>query len=115
MIEQAHQQYPELSVERLCELFSGSRSWYDERSGQPESDAEDIALRDQIEWIILECCGYGYRRVTHVLKRQGWKINHKRVLRFMRRGVVAMPLEEGLCGHDDQLATWLCGLSKSAG
>jgi putative transposase len=84
MIEQAHQQHPDLSVERLCELFSVSRSWYYERSRQPESDAQEIALRDQIERIILEFSGYGYRRVTHALKRQGWEVNHKRVLRIMR-------------------------------
>ena len=84
MIEQAHQQHPDLTVERLCDLFSVSRSWYYERGGQPESDAEEIALRDQIERIILEFSGYGYRRVTHALKRQGWQVNHKRVLRIMR-------------------------------
>lgn len=84
MIEQAHQQHPELSIERLCELFSVSRSWYYEHSKQPESEAEDIALRDQIERIILGFSGYGYRRVTHALKREGWTVNHKRVLRIMR-------------------------------
>ena len=84
MIDQAHQQHPELSVERLCELFSVSRSWYYERSSQSENDAEEIALRDEIERIILEFAGYGYRRVTHTLKRAGWQVNHKRVLRIMR-------------------------------
>lgn len=84
MIEQAHQQHPDLSVERLCDLFSVSRSWYYEQASQSESDAEEIALRDQIERIILEFSGYGYRRVTHALKRQGWTVNHKRVLRIMR-------------------------------
>ena len=84
MIDQAHQQHPELSVERLCELFSVSRSWYYEHSSQPENDAEEIALRDEIERIILEFAGYGYRRVTHALKRAGWQVNHKRVLRIMR-------------------------------
>jgi putative transposase len=84
MIEQAHQQHPELSIERLCELFGVSRSWYYERSSQPDSEAEKIALRDEIERILLEFAGYGYRRVTHALKRQGWEVNHKRVLRIMR-------------------------------
>src|SRR5258706_11429741 len=84
MIEQAHRQDPELSVQRLCELFSVSCSWYYERSSQPESDREEIALRDEIERIILEFSGYGYRRVTYALKRQGWNVNHKRVLRIMR-------------------------------
>jgi transposase len=84
MIEQAHQQHPELSIEHLCDLFDVSRSWYYERSGQPDSNAEEITLRDEIERIILEFSGYGYRRVTHALKRQGWDVNHKRVLRIMR-------------------------------
>jgi putative transposase len=43
-----------------------------------------VELRDAIEWIILEFAGYGYRRVTHALKRAGWIVNHKRVLRIMR-------------------------------
>lgn len=68
----------------MCELFSVSRSWYYEHCSQPESDAEEIALRDEIERIILEFSGYGYRRVTHALKRAGWNVNHKRVLRIMR-------------------------------
>lgn len=84
MIEQAHQQYPELSIEGLCELFSVSRSWYYECGSQPESDTEEIALRDEIERIILAFPGYGYRRVTHALQREGWQVNHKRVLRIMR-------------------------------
>lgn len=71
MIEQAHQQYPELSIEGLCELFSVSRSWYYECGSQPESDTEEIALRDEIERIILAFPGYGYRRVTHALQREG--------------------------------------------
>lgn len=84
MIAQAHQQHVELPIEGLCELFSVSRSWYYERSRKRESDAEEIALRDQIERIILEFSGYGYRRVTHALARLGWNVNHKRVLRIMR-------------------------------
>jgi len=84
MIEQAHRQYPELSIERLCELCSVSRSWYYERTSRPESTEEETALRDQIERIILEFPGYGYRRVTHALAREGMAVNHKRVLRIMR-------------------------------
>ena len=94
MIEQAHQPHPELSVERLCELFSVSRSWYYQGGGKRESAAEEIALRDQIERITLEFSGYGYRRVTHTLKRQGWNVNHKRGLRIMRQ------------------ESWLCHLKK---
>ena len=84
MIEQAHHEHPELAIERLCELCSVSRSWYYERASRPESTEEETALRDQIERIILEFSGYGYRRVTHALARGGMAVNHKRVLRIMR-------------------------------
>lgn len=84
MITLAHQEHPELSIEQLCELLAVSRSWYYERGSQADADPEDIALRDEIERIILEFAGYGYRRVTHELARRGWQINHKRVLRIMR-------------------------------
>ncbi len=83
MIDQAHHEHPELSIERLCELCSVSRSWYYERTSRPESTEEETALRDQIERIILEFPGYGYRRVTHALAREGMRVNHKRVLRIM--------------------------------
>lgn len=84
MIELAHHEHPELSIERLCELFAVSRSWYYERSSRPESTQEETALRDQIERLILEFPGYGYRRVTHALAREGVVVNHKRVLRIMQ-------------------------------
>jgi putative transposase len=84
MMTQAHQAHPDLTLQRLCELFGLSRSWYYEQLDQPEEETEAIALRDQIEHIILEFPGYGYRRVTHALARQGLSVNHKRVLRIMR-------------------------------
>ena len=44
----------------------------------------DFKLVKEIERIILRFPGYGYRRVTKHLHRQGIKVNHKRVLRLMR-------------------------------
>ncbi len=84
MITLAHQEHPDLSIVHLCELLGVSRSWYYEQITQPDQDMQDIALRDQIEHIILEFAGCGYRRVTHALARQGWIVNHKRVLRIMQ-------------------------------
>jgi putative transposase len=83
MITLAHQDHPELSIVQLCDLHGLSRSWYYEQLHQAEQDEQDIALRDQIEHSILEFSGYGYRRVTHALARQGRIVNHKRVLRIM--------------------------------
>ncbi len=84
MIKKVHGDHPELSTEQLCHLFEVSRSWYYEHRGHPENDEEETALRDRIEEIILEFPGYGYRRVTHALHREGKQINHKRVLQIMR-------------------------------
>lgn len=84
MITLAHQEHPEISIEHLCELLEVNRSWYYEHSSQADPDPQDIALRDEIERIILDFSGYGYRRVTHELARRGWHVNHKRGLRIMR-------------------------------
>lgn len=75
--------YPALSARRLCAALGLSRSWWYAREQRPP-DAEAVALRDAIERIVLACPGYGYRRVTHELRRHGWPVNHKRVLRIMR-------------------------------
>jgi len=85
MIEEARAEYPEVPLKDLCELFSVSRSWYYERPTPEERTHRDLELRDAIERIVLEFPGYGYRRVTAALKRQGWSVNHKRVLRVMRQ------------------------------
>jgi putative transposase len=79
-------EHPEVALSDLCELFEVSRSWYYEKVTKAERQPrEDVALRDAIEHIVLEFPGYGYRRVTEALKRQGWYINHKKVLRMMRK------------------------------
>jgi len=85
VIGQVREEHPEMSVERLCELMGVSRSWYYERPTPEERVHRDVELRDAIERIVLEFPGYGYRRVTKELHRRGWTVNHKRVLRVMRR------------------------------
>ncbi len=85
MIEQVREEHPEISIERLCELMGVSRSWYYERPSAEKKARKDVALQDAMERIVLEFPGYGYRRVTKALQRQGWTINHKRVLRVMRQ------------------------------
>ncbi len=45
----------------------------------------ETAIRDAIQRIALEMPFYGYRRITAELKRRGHTINHKAVLRLMRK------------------------------
>lgn len=85
MVVQARQDCPELSVRRLCALLDVGRSWYYDRSERPNQAERDTALRAAVERVVLEFPGYGYRRVTKALQRDGWTINHKRVLRVMRQ------------------------------
>jgi putative transposase len=63
-----------------------SRSTYYYRSRQKslEGKKEEADLRDRIEQIVVEFIRYGYRRVTYQLRREGWKVNRKRVARLMR-------------------------------
>ncbi len=50
-----------------------------------EEQLKEADLRDRIEGIVVEYPRYGYRRVTHELKRKGWAVNHKRVARIMKK------------------------------
>ncbi len=84
MIERVREEHPGVSIEGLCELMGVSRSWYYARPPATEKAKKDVELRDAIERIVLEFAGYGYRRVTVALRREGWTVNHKRVLRIMR-------------------------------
>jgi putative transposase len=71
------------SVRELCRILGVNRSWF-YRAGGPEPTAVDAGLRAAIEALVLAFPGYGYRRVTRALQRDGWVVNHKRVLRVMR-------------------------------
>jgi putative transposase len=82
MITAMQQGYPALSIRSLCRLTAVSRSWFYDRDETPSE--QEVALRATIEDITLAFPGYGYRRVTHALARDGWTVNHKRVLRIMQ-------------------------------
>jgi transposase InsO family protein len=61
-----------------------SSFYYKPRAKSPDQMRVEADLKDRIETICLEFPRYGYRRVTHQLKHEGWQINHKKVLRLMR-------------------------------
>jgi transposase InsO family protein len=97
MILACHKERPQIPLDWLCSTLGVSRSWlyaqaFDSIQGfaaseagfQETVDPEEVALRHRIEQIVLKFSGYGYRRVTRQLQREGWNVNHKRVLRIMR-------------------------------
>ncbi len=67
-----------------------SRSSYYYKPVEPKSQDRDLYLR--IEELVEEFSGYGYRRITAQLHREGFQVNHKKVLRIMReRGFLCRP------------------------
>ena len=64
------------------------RSFYHQR----KEKSPDKVLETRIGDICLEFSGYGYRRVTWQLQREGWIVNHKKVARIMReKGLQCRP------------------------
>jgi len=45
---------------------------------------DDSALKAAIEGVVADWPTYGYRRVTAQLRREGWRVNRKRICRLMR-------------------------------
>jgi putative transposase len=74
-----------LTVARMAELGGVSRaSFYRFGEGRAEQADDDMDLRDAIQRIALHWPSYGRPRITAELRRQGWKVNPKRVYRLMR-------------------------------
>jgi transposase InsO family protein len=94
MIATAQDDYPQLSLRQLCVLLDVNRAWYYARQQEDRAaQAEATRLRDAIERLTLAFPGYGYRRVTVALQRDGWAVNHKRVLRIMREEALLCQLK----------------------
>jgi putative transposase len=75
-----------ISVEQLCRLAQVSRGAFYRRWHESAPRVEETALRDRLQRLCLkkENRHYGYRRITALLRRDDWCVNHKRVLRLMR-------------------------------
>lgn len=71
-----------LPLTSLCALLDVARATHYRQTTEP--DECEMQLRDAIQRIALQWATYGYRRITAELRRQGFAVNHKRVLRLMR-------------------------------
>ena len=69
----------------MCSLVGESRSGFYRSWQVREPKAEEMALRDAIQRLALAHRHYGYRRIGALLRREGWHVNAKRVLRLMRQ------------------------------
>jgi len=74
-----------LTIRRMVELSAVSRaSFYRSLAPKAAGSDADMDLRDAIQRIALAWPCYGRPRLTAELRRQGWRVNPKRVYRLMR-------------------------------
>ena len=70
----------DLSQRRACELVTLQRCIYRYRSRR----AEEAPVRERLKQLVLEHPRWGYRFLCTLLRREGHRINHKRVFRLYR-------------------------------
>lgn len=80
-----------ISERRACRVLGQARNT--QRRRPKVRDDEDALTRRIIE--LTTCYGrYGYRRITALLHREGWRANHKRVERIWRREGLRVPSKQ---------------------
>ena len=60
----------------------------------PRQPDDEQVLTERIVNLAREYGRYGYRRVTALLRMEGWLVNHKRVQRIWRREGLKVPKKQ---------------------
>ena len=76
------------SERRACRVLGQSRSTQHRRR---KVRADEAALRSDVVRLASRFGRYGYRRVTDMLRIEGWGVNHKRVERIWRQEGLKVP------------------------
>ncbi len=90
------------AVERACNALGVSERRACRVLGQPRTTqryecrvADDEALlMERVVALASEYGRYGYRRVTALLRTEGWRVNHKRVERIWRQEGLRVPKKQ---------------------
>jgi len=80
-----------VSERRACRVLGQIRST---QRHIPNRNYEEENLTVQVIRLATRYGRYGYRRITALLKQQGWKVNHKRVERIWRREGLKVPKKQ---------------------
>jgi len=80
-----------MSQRRICRVLEQPRST--QRQQVIYSD-EEKALRTQIIRLACQYGRYGYRRITALLRNDGWRVNHKRVERIWHQEGLKVPRKQ---------------------
>jgi putative transposase len=79
MVERENERVP---LRTQAHLLSLSRSSLYYKPAPPSED--EVKLKHQIDEIYTAHPTYGSRKIVHMLRREGWEVNRKRVQRCMR-------------------------------
>jgi putative transposase len=90
------------AVRQAVETFDVSERRACQTIGQPRSTqrydkqipADEDLLRQRIIELASEYGRYGYRRITALLRNEGWLVNHKRVQRIWREEGLKVPQKQ---------------------
>jgi len=80
-----------ISERKACELFSQHRTTQRYQKKPKKDEAE---LTESIVKLASQYGRYGYRRITALLRRDGWVVNEKRVQRIWRQEGLQVPQKQ---------------------
>ncbi len=69
-----------VSERRACDVLQVDRSSVRYKSTRPD----DVDLREAMKNMAAVRRRFGYRRIHVMLRRQGWQVNHKKIMRLYR-------------------------------
>lgn len=74
-----------LSIVRQCDLLGLNRSTYYRPEAGINESSVNLHLMKEIDRIYTSAPYMGYRRITAVLRREGHRVNYKRIRRLMKK------------------------------
>ena len=80
-----------ISERRACKLVDQPRST---QRHQSTESSDEKSLRADIIRLASKYGRYGYKRITALLRRDGWRVNHKRVYRIWREEGLKVPSKQ---------------------
>lgn len=101
------QRQGDLGIVQMCALAGVSRAGYYRHWQASAPREEETELRDAVQRIALANRRYGHRRITAELRRWGWVVNRKRILRIMRQdNLLCVPKQAFVPATTDSKHRW---------
>jgi transposase InsO family protein len=80
-----------VSERRACRVLGQPRGT---QRYQKRELADEAQLKERVIYLASRFGRYGYRRITALLREEGWAVNHKRVARVWRQAGLKVPVKQ---------------------